>query len=131
MQTTRRMRSAAISLGLVGTLALSLSGCGTGQDAQRRCVDASSFTVVDEQNCLVATPGTTGSTSHPYRYYYGGRVSSGRVTGGSFTVPSTSHSSTSGKTSSAKSGSGSSSSSKSGVRTGGFGKSATGKSGSS
>lgn len=130
MQTTRRMRSAAVSLGLVGALALSLSGCGTGQDAQRRCVDASSFAVVDEQNCLVATPGTTGSTSHPYRYYYGGRVSSGRVTGGSFTVPSTSHSSTSSKTSSTKGDSGSSSS-KSGARTGGFGKSASGKSGSS
>ena len=94
---TRRMRSAAVSLGLVGALALSLSGCGTSaaQSVRRQCVDDFGQ-VVTEAQCLATPvasssprPGTTGSGgySSPYRWYYGGSYSGGRVTGGSYDPP--------------------------------------------
>ena len=106
-RTPRRMRSSIVSIGLVGALAVSLSGCGSRTQAQdTRCVDMDSFDVVPEQNCL-ATPTATGTsrstTGRRYGYYYGGRTSGSRVSGGSFTAPS-------------------------GVSSGGFGQSATGKS---
>lgn len=117
---TRRMRSAAVSLGLVGALAFTLSGCGTSaaQAVQRQCVDDFGQ-VVAEAQCLATTvasssprPGTT-SSSHPYRWYYGGSYSGGRVTGGSYDPPAN-YRPASGSTTG-------------GVDTGGFG----GKSGSS
>ncbi len=93
----RRMRSAAVSLGLVGALAFTLSGCGTSpaQAVQRQCVDDFGQ-VVTEAQCL-ATPvanssprpvsGGGGYYSSPYRWYYGGSSSGGRVTGGSYDPP--------------------------------------------
>jgi hypothetical protein len=109
-RTPRRMRSTIVSIGLVGALAASLTGCGSRTQARdARCVDMDSFDVVPEQNCL-ATPTATGTsrstTGRRYGYYYGGRTSGSRVSGGSFTAPS-------------------------GVSSGGFGKSATGKSSTS
>ena len=107
----RRMRSTIVSIGLVGALAVSLTGCGSRSAAQqRRCVDMDSFDVAPEQNCLVETPTSSGtsrtSSGRRYGYVYGGSVRSNRVSGGSFTAPS-------------------------GVSSGGFGASATGKSGTS
>src|SRR5918997_6112776 len=106
----RRMRSTIVSIGLVGALAASLTGCGSRAQAQdARCGDMDSFDVVPEQNCL-ATPTATGTsrstTGRRYGYYYGGRTSGSRVSGGSFTAPS-------------------------GVSSGGFGNSASGKSSTS
>ena len=147
---SRRLRSTAVSLGLVGALALSLSACGTSStsSATRRCIDAnnirqtdSAYQIVGDDQCLVSpAPSTAGGfgTTPSYRYYYGGLVTSGYVSGGSFTVPTTSRSSSSRsrtwynpgtwRSSSNSSGtssasSGSSSSTKSGVSTGGFGSS--------
>ena len=109
-RTPRRMRSTIVSIGLVGALAASLTGCGSRAQAQdARCVDMDSFDVVPEQNCL-ATPTATSTsrstTGRRYGYYYGGRTSGSRVSGGSFTAPS-------------------------GVSSGGFGSSASGKSSTS
>ncbi len=108
-RTPRRMRSTIVSIGLVGALAASLTGCGSTRAQDARCVDMDSFDVVPEQNCL-ATPTATGTsrstTGRRYGYYYGGRTSGSRVSGGSFTAPS-------------------------GVSSGGFGKSASGKSSTS
>lgn len=123
----RRMRSAAVGLGLVGALALGLSGCGTNsaQAIQRQCVDDFGQ-VVAEAQCL-ATPVASSSTrpstgsstyrSSPYRWYYGGTTAGGRVTGGSYDPPP----------STSRTNSSSSGSKSSGVDTGGLG----GKSGSS
>jgi hypothetical protein len=128
---TRRMRSAAVSLGLVGALAFTLSGCGTNsaQAVQRQCVDDFGQ-VVAEAQCLATPvagssprPGTT-SNSRPYRYYYGGTTSGGRVTGGSYDPPANYKPSGSGSSSSSGVKTGSTTG---GVDTGGFG----GKSGSS
>lgn len=156
----RRLRSTAVSLGLVGALALSLSACGTpSASATRRCIDETNVRVTDQaypivgdDQCLVTTtPTTSGSfgTTSRYRYYYGGTVNSGYVYGGSFTVPSNYRSSTSSSrrwynpgtwrssssssSSTSSTSSGGSSTTKSGVSTGGFGSSGSsgGKSGSS
>lgn len=88
----RRMRSTAVNLGLVGALALSLSGCGTNrtQVAQRQCVDDFGQ-VVAEAQCL-ATPGPSssarsGTRSRSPRWYYGETTAGGRVTGGSYDPP--------------------------------------------
>jgi hypothetical protein len=148
----RRLRSTAVSLGLVGALALSLSACGsTSASATRRCVDETNIRLTDnayplagDQQCLTSpAPSTAGSfgSAARYRYYYGGTVNNGYVYGGSFTVPTSTRSSTSrsrrwynpgtwrssnnSNTSSATSNS--SSTQQSGVTTGGFG----GSSGSS
>ena len=99
------MRSGAISIGLVGALAIGLTGCGSaGQSAPRRCIDQDSYVVVGDEQCLTPTPTAGGSGGRPYGWYYGGRVANGRISGGSFQGPS-------------------------GVETGGFGASAKGKSG--
>ncbi len=125
----RRMHSAAVSLGLVGALALSLSGCGgtkAAQPVQRQCVDDFGQ-VVAEAQCLVtpvANIGSTGSSrpnSSRTRWYYGGSTSGGRVTGGSYDPPParSTGSNNSSTTSGGKSGS---------VDTGGFGGGKTGSS---
>jgi hypothetical protein len=152
----RRLRSTAVSLGLVGALALSLNACGTSSaSATRRCIDAnnirqtdSAYQLVGDENCLVSPgPSTAGGfgTTPSYRHYYGGREVNGYVLGGAFTAAAASRSSSrrwynpgtwrsssnSSGTSSASSGS--SSTTQSGVSTGGFGSSGSsgGKSGSS
>lgn len=147
----RRLRSTAVSLGLVGALALSLSACGgtSSASATRRCIDANNIRLTDnayqlvgDENCLTSAAPAAGGfgTTPSYRHYYGGQVVNGYVLGGSLTVPATtrssssssrrwynpgtwrsSNSSSSSSTSSASSGS--SSSTKSGVTTGGFGSS--------
>ena len=157
-QEPRRLRSTAVSLGLVGALALSLSACGSGTSASatKRCIDESTlrptdnaYQLVNDPNCVTsAAPTTSGSfgAAPRYRYYYGGTVSNGYVYGGSFTVPTSrsssstrsrtwykpntwrSSSSSSSSTSSASSGS---STKQSGVSTGGFGSGGSSKSGSS
>jgi hypothetical protein len=154
----RRLRSTAVSLGLVGALALSLSACGTpSASATRRCIDEtnirvtdSAYPVVPDAQCVASTAGTAGSfgSTSRYRYYYGGTLRDNYVYGGSFTVPTTRsgssssrrwynpgtwRSSSSSNSSTSSTSSGSSSSTKSGVTTGGFGSSGSsgGKSGSS
>jgi hypothetical protein len=144
----RRLRSSAVSLGLVGALALSLSACGTsGASATRRCVDAnnvrqtdSAYQLVEDDKCLTSpgpsTAGGFGTTPH-YRHYYGGLVTSGFVSGGSFTIPRTSSSrrwynpGSWRSSSSTSSASNNSSTRQSGVTTGGFGSSSGSKSSSS
>src|SRR4051794_35156301 len=110
---TRRMRSKAFSLGLVGALAISLTACGgtTGaQNVPRYCVDEFDQVVPDAQ-CLatpVASPGSSGSrtSSSSRRWYYGGVAAGGRMSGGSYNPPPSS-------SSGGKSGSG--------IKIGGFG----------
>ena len=157
-QEPRRLRSTAVSLGLVGALALSLSACGssTSASATRRCIDESTlrptdnaYQLVNDPNCATSTAPTTSGTfgtTPRYRYYYGGTVSNGFVYGGSFVVPTTSRSSTtrsrswykpntwrssSSSSSSTSSASSGSSTTQSGVSTGGFGSGSSSKSGSS
>lgn len=157
-QQPRRLRSTAVSLGIVGALALSLSACGsTSASATRRCVDDTTlrpfdnaYQVVDDPNCLTsAAPATSGSfgTTPRYRHYYGGVLTAGYVSGGSFTVPAAVRSSSSssrrwynptswrssssGSSSTSSASSASSSSKSSGVTTGGFGSSSSSKGGSS
>ncbi len=124
----RRMRSAAVNLGLVGALALSLSGCGGTKAAppvQRQCVDDFGQ-IVAEAQCLVtpvASSGTTSSSrpsSSRTRWYYGGNTSGGRVTGGSYDPPPAR---STGSNNSSVTGSGGKSGS---VDTGGFGGGKTG-----
>lgn len=96
-QQPRRLRSSAVSLGLVGALALSLSGCGTSSgSATRRCIDTNTLRPTDgayqlasDPSCVGGTAATSGSfgTTPSNRYYYGGVVSNGYVSRGSFTVP--------------------------------------------
>lgn len=129
-QTPARKRSTTVSLGLVGVLALSLTGCASGRTVVQRCVAENDFTIAANDLCLAPTPvpGSTTS-SRRYRWYYGGRISNGRVTGGSFNAPS---SRSSIRTSSYTGGSSTSSSSAttSGVKTGGIGASSKSSSGS-
>lgn len=86
------MRSAAVSLGLIGALALSLSGCGGTKAAppvQRQCVDDFGQ-IVAEAECFTTPVASSGSTSSSRpstsrtRWYYGGTTSGGRITGGSY-----------------------------------------------
>jgi hypothetical protein len=153
----RRLRSTAVSLGLVGALALSLSACGTpSASATRRCIDETNIRVTDnaypvvpDAQCLASPAGGTGGSfgaTSRYRYYYGGTLNNNYVSGGSFTIPTTRSGSSSSRrwynpgtwrssssSNTSTTSSSSSSSTKSGVSTGGFGSSGSsgGKSGSS
>ncbi|MFE2723275.1 hypothetical protein [Kitasatospora sp. NPDC059327] len=75
-----RRRSGFVTLGMVGTLALALSGCssGSGGSTPSRCVDPSTLKVLDSHACA---GGTT--TAAAGRWYYCG---SGTTTalGGTF-----------------------------------------------
>ena len=88
--TPRRMRSTAVSLGLVGALAIGLTGCGSGsgnQNTARRCVDTDTQVVVEDERCDATTSGRHVGGGY-YGYYYGGRVRGGKVSGGSYSAPS-------------------------------------------
>lgn len=124
------MRSTAVSLGLVGVLALSLTGCTTSRSVAQRCVAENDFSVATDDLCLAPTPvpGSTASQRR-YRWYYGGHVSDGRVSGGSFNAP-TRQSSYRASSASGSSASRGSSATSSGVKTGGLGASAKGSSAS-
>lgn len=145
-QQPRRLRSTAVSLGLVGALALSLSACSTtSASATRRCIDENTlrqtdnaYQLANDPSCLTSpapsTSGTFGAVPR-YRYYYGGVVNNGYVSGGSFTVPTTSRTTTrrwyspsswSSSNSSNSSASSGSTTRQSGVSTGGFGSSSKG-----
>ncbi|MFJ8040312.1 hypothetical protein ACIRBX_07345 [Kitasatospora sp. NPDC096147] len=71
-----RRRSGFVALGMVGTLALALSGCSSNSSAPRRCVDPGSLKVLDNHSC-------TDSKTTAGRWYYCG---SGSLTanGGTF-----------------------------------------------
>ena len=84
----RRMRSAAVNIGMVGVLAFAISGCAnTNSSAERRCVDQTNDTVVTDDWCADESGGG-GRVGGPYGWYYGGRSTGGRVTGGSYARPS-------------------------------------------
>ncbi len=91
------MRSGAIALGLVSTLALALTSCGS--DPDRRCVDSTTYRTVADQLCSSEPDGgyadgdryqwyQQGGSSyvHGYHRYYGSggsRLSTGKgSTGG-------------------------------------------------
>lgn len=129
-QLPARKRSAAVSLGLVGVLAIGLSGCASGRPVTQRCVAENDFTLATNDLCLAPTPAPGSATSsRRYRWYYGGQVSDGRVTGGSFNAPSR-RSSIGASTYTGGSSQSSSSATSSGVKTGGIGASSKSSSGS-
>ncbi|MFB7472604.1 hypothetical protein [Kitasatospora sp. NPDC056184] len=63
-----RRRSGFVALGMVGTLALALSGCSSssGKNPPSRCVDPATLKVLDSHSC------TTKSTTTAGRWYYCG-----------------------------------------------------------
>ncbi|MFF8770114.1 hypothetical protein [Kitasatospora sp. NPDC015120] len=75
--STRR-RSGFVALGMVGTLALALSGCSSssGKNPPSRCVDPATLKVLDSHSCT-AKGATAG------RWYYCGSGST-TATGGTF-----------------------------------------------
>ena len=71
-------KSGYVAVGMVGTLALALTSCGS-DEPDRRCVDEATNRVVDERDC---DDGRAGA-----RWYYGGgggRKVGQAVSGGSF-----------------------------------------------
>ncbi|WP_371498431.1 hypothetical protein OG871_20530 [Kitasatospora sp. NBC_00374] len=70
-----RRRSGAVALGMVGTLALALTGCAGGDSPPRRWVDPGTLKVLDDHSC--------GDSRSAGRWYYCG---SGSLTaaGGTF-----------------------------------------------
>ncbi|MFE6868490.1 hypothetical protein ACFVFS_18220 [Kitasatospora sp. NPDC057692] len=75
-----RRRSGFVALGMVGTLALALSGCSSssGKNPPSRCVDPTTLKVLDSHSC--AAKGTTTTAG---RWYYCGSGGSTAV-GGTF-----------------------------------------------
>ncbi|MEV6209249.1 hypothetical protein [Kitasatospora sp. NPDC051914] len=76
--SSTRRRSGVVALGMVGTLALALSGCSSsGGSTPRRCVDPGTLKVLDDHSCGGGTTAAAG------RWYYCG---SGSLTaaGGTF-----------------------------------------------
>jgi len=76
--SSARRRSGVVALGMVGTLALALTGCSSsGGGAPRRCVDPGTLKVLDDHSCSGGTAAAAG------RWYYCG---SGSLTaaGGTF-----------------------------------------------
>ncbi|MET8699125.1 hypothetical protein ACFVUH_27290 [Kitasatospora sp. NPDC058032] len=74
-----RRRSGVVTLGMVGTLALALSGCSSssGGNPPSRCVDPATLKVLDSHSC------TTKGTATAGRWYYCGSGST-TATGGTF-----------------------------------------------
>jgi hypothetical protein len=81
----RRLRSSAIGLGIVGTLAAGFAACSS-PDYHRYCTDAAGRRIADS-NC-----GSSASSGGGYRWYYtrsGSRTPKigEPVSGGSYSVP--------------------------------------------
>ncbi|MFF2352844.1 hypothetical protein ACFVVL_24010 [Kitasatospora sp. NPDC058115] len=74
-----RRRSGFVALGMVGTLALALSGCSSssGKNPPSRCVDPATLKVLDSHSC------TTKGTTTAGRWYYCGSGAT-TATGGTF-----------------------------------------------
>ncbi|MFB7662860.1 hypothetical protein ACFC1R_02795 [Kitasatospora sp. NPDC056138] len=70
-----RRRSGFVALGMVGTLALALTSCSSGNNPPRRCVDPGTLKVLDNHSCTDSK--STG------RWYYCGSGSL-TATGGTF-----------------------------------------------
>ncbi|MFF0296738.1 hypothetical protein ACFYST_23045 [Kitasatospora sp. NPDC004614] len=60
-----RRRSGFVTLGMVGTLALTLSGCSSPSAPPSRCVDPTTLKVLDSHSC-------SGGGSGAGRWYYCG-----------------------------------------------------------
>ncbi|MER7705200.1 hypothetical protein ABTX81_20180 [Kitasatospora sp. NPDC097605] len=75
-----RRRSGFVALGMVGTLALALSGCSSssGKNPPSRCVDPATLKVLDSHSCT-----TKSSTTTAGRWYYCGSGGT-TATGGTF-----------------------------------------------
>ncbi|MFJ1755109.1 hypothetical protein [Kitasatospora sp. NPDC088134] len=76
---TGRRRSGFVTLGMVGTLALTLSGCSSSSGSTpSRCVDPTTLKVLDRHSC---SAGGTGAGAG--RWYYCG-YGAGTASGGTF-----------------------------------------------
>ncbi|RKE23245.1 hypothetical protein [Streptomyces sp. TLI_171] len=74
-----RRRSGFVTLGMVGTLALTLAGCSSSSgSAPSRCVDPTTLKVLDRHSC---SAGTTGAGAG--RWYYCG-YGTDTASGGTF-----------------------------------------------
>ena len=118
--TARRMRSGAVALGMVSSLALALTSCDSETD--KRCVDTTNYKTVADKYCKSAPGGGYADTDR-YQWYEKGGTSTGlsgyhRYYGSSSSGGSGSKDST-GKTSTGK-----------GVTRGGLGSHGSGSSGS-
>ncbi|MGW4894301.1 hypothetical protein ACWEQL_18815 [Kitasatospora sp. NPDC004240] len=77
-ETGGRRRSGFVALGMVGTLALALSGCSSGSsNPPSRCVDPNTLKVLGDHACSGAAGASAG------RWYYCGSGSA-VVSGGTF-----------------------------------------------
>ncbi|MCD0453585.1 hypothetical protein LO762_31030 [Actinocorallia sp. API 0066] len=79
----RRMSSRAVKIGLLGTLSMSLTACGSSHTAtcvENRPLSNGSYRVVSDYNC-------NDSYSSNYRWYYGGSSGGATVKGGSTLKP--------------------------------------------
>ncbi|MFB6887904.1 hypothetical protein ACFCX4_01135 [Kitasatospora sp. NPDC056327] len=72
-----RRRSGVVALGMVGTLALALSGCSSSGGTPSRCVDPGTLKVLDSHSCAAGSGVTAG------RWYYCGSGGT-TVSGGTF-----------------------------------------------
>ena len=66
----RRMRSGAVALGLVGSLAMALTSCGGEPD--QRCVDSTTYKTVANQLCTSSKGGGYADGSRYQWYQQGG-----------------------------------------------------------
>ncbi|GGQ78460.1 hypothetical protein [Kitasatospora griseola] len=71
-----RRRSGVVTLGMVGTLALTLSGCSSSSAPPSRCVDPTTLKVLDSHSCSAGGSGAG-------RWYYCG-YGTDTVNGGTF-----------------------------------------------
>ncbi|WP_457032994.1 hypothetical protein [Kitasatospora sp. P5_F3] len=71
-----RRRSGFVALGMVGTLALALTSCSSGDSTPRRCVDPGTLKVLDNHSC------SDGKTAAGRWYYCGSGA--GIAAGGTF-----------------------------------------------
>ncbi|MEV6973450.1 hypothetical protein [Kitasatospora sp. NPDC093806] len=83
--TDPRRRSGFVTLGMVGTLALALSGCSSssGGNPPSRCVDPGTLKVLDSHSCTSGTSGASTKGTAAGRWYYCGSGSTTAV-GGTF-----------------------------------------------
>ncbi|MEK2491358.1 hypothetical protein WN990_17575 [Kitasatospora purpeofusca] len=79
--TGTRRRSGFVALGMVGTLALALSGCSSssGGNPPSRCVDPTTLKVLDSHSCS----GGKAAGAAAGRWYYCGS-GAGNAVGGTF-----------------------------------------------